>query len=134
MSKTFINPPTLFSSAQYGFSQVVISKPTGSLFHTSGQVAMDNYENVVGNTLSDQARQSLQNLSHVMTAIGGSMSDIMSLRIYFVHTEFDNIHVISEALKEFFDEKQLPASTWIGVTTLARKEFLIEIEAMGSIV
>jgi enamine deaminase RidA (YjgF/YER057c/UK114 family) len=62
MSKSYINPSTLFNSTHYGFSQVVIAKPTGTLFHTSGQVAMDNAENIVGNTLSDQARQSLTNL------------------------------------------------------------------------
>lgn len=103
------------------------------MFHTSGQVALDKDENVVGETLGDQVRQSLLNVSHAVASVGGSMADIISLRIYFVQSEFNNIHVIGDALKEFFTEKQLPASTWIGVSTLARKEFLIEIEAIGSI-
>jgi len=36
---------------------------------------------------------------------------------------------ISDALKEFFPGKRKPASTWIGVSSLASPEFLIEVEA-----
>lgn len=133
MANSYHNPSSLFNSTQYGFSQIVTVSSSGKAFHTSGQVALDNNENVMGATLLDQARHSLSNLSIAIQSIGGDLSDVMSLRIYFVQSEFDNIHAISEALKEFYHPEQLPASTWVGVASLARKSFLIEIEAMGFI-
>jgi hypothetical protein len=38
MSKTYINPPELFPSQQYGFSQVISTRGTTTVY-MSGQVA-----------------------------------------------------------------------------------------------
>lgn len=38
---------------------------------------------------------------------------------------------IADGLKEFFPGDSPPATTWIGVSSLAVKEFLIEIEAIA---
>ena len=38
---------------------------------------------------------------------------------------------VREALLGFFPAENLPTSTWIGVSVLARKDFLIEIEAVA---
>jgi enamine deaminase RidA (YjgF/YER057c/UK114 family) len=38
---------------------------------------------------------------------------------------------VREALLGFFPAENLPASTWIGVSALACKDFLIEIEAVA---
>lgn len=40
---------------------------------------------------------------------------------------------VEEALREFFPEQRRPASTWIGVASLAVSEFLIEIEATAEL-
>jgi enamine deaminase RidA (YjgF/YER057c/UK114 family) len=45
----------------------------------------------------------------------------------------DEDQVVSEALKQFFDADQAPATTWIGVRALANKDFLVEIEAVAVI-
>ena len=133
MPKTCINPPTLFNTKQYGFSQLVVSRSPGSLFCTSGQVTLDNHENVVGSDLTDQTKQVLTNIALAVQASGGDLADVMSLRIYFVQSEYLNINSIGNVLREFFGTENPPASTWIGVASLTRKDFLIEIEAMGMI-
>ena len=63
---------------------------------------------------------------------GGSLADVVSMRIYVVKEKLADIeHHISAALKEFFPAERAPATTWIGVHALANNDFLIEIEAVG---
>ncbi|VAW40328.1 hypothetical protein MNBD_CHLOROFLEXI01-3734, partial [hydrothermal vent metagenome] len=71
--------------------------------------------------------QSLRNVETAVTAANGTLNDIVALRIYIVQAWMDKTAPVSEALREFFPENP-PASTWIGVQSLARPEFLIEIE------
>ena len=59
------------------------------------------------------------------------MADVVALRVYVVNYKPDNAAAVGQALREFFPGDQAPASTWVGVTALAREEFLIEIEAVA---
>ena len=38
---------------------------------------------------------------------------------------------ITEALRKYFPGKDLPASTWLGVQSLAEEGFLIEVDAIA---
>jgi len=119
----------MYNTTQYGFSQITIGQ--GSKIVTiSGQVAWDENENIIGDDLSTQAIVALANLEKAMVAIGGTMDDVLSLRIYIKQSEMDEAGGIREALLKFFPESP-PTSTWIGVPELARPEFLVEIEAMS---
>ncbi|HOX82837.1 MAG TPA: RidA family protein [Chryseolinea sp.] len=131
MEYTYINPKSLFNSTQYGFSQMVVSNASAKLFYTSGQVAIDAEEKIVANDLAGQTREVLLNLIAALNEAGGNLKDIMMLRIYFVNKgDFKN-EEIGIVLREFFGTENPPASSWIGVHSLARPEFLIEIEASG---
>ncbi len=133
MPKTYLNPPTLFNSLQYGFSQIV-SAQGGATVYLSGQVAWDEQQRITGEgDLGVQTRQALKNIDTAMQAAGGTLADVVSLRIYFVDDFRADMHHISAALKEFFPAEHAPATTWIGVRSLADASFLIEIEAMGVI-
>lgn len=68
-----------------------------------------------------------------MKEAGGTLTDIVSMRIYIVEEKFEESHHLKDALKAFFSSDHAPATTWIGVKSLASKDFLIEIEAMGMI-
>jgi 2-iminobutanoate/2-iminopropanoate deaminase len=127
MPKEFVNPDSLFSSVPHGFSQVVIASGKKMAF-ISGQTAWDAQKKVVGNNLLEQARQALRNVESAMQAAHGSLKDVVALRIYIVNYQSENANAVGTALREFFS-KNPPASTWIGVSALARPEFLIEIEA-----
>lgn len=64
-----------------------------------------------------------------MEAAGGTLKDVVALRIYVVDYQAERGTAVGIALREFFSPENPPTSTWIGVSTLAVPEFLIEIEA-----
>lgn len=133
MPRSYVNPPSLFSSLQHGFSQAVVASGTRTV-HVSGQTAWDAGRRILGGeNLAAQSRHALENLRTAMRACGGDLSDVVSLRIYVVGdpSEPSRAAAIGDALREFFPDDARPASTWIGVAALARPEFLVEIEAVG---
>ena len=131
MPKKHINPDSLFPSLGFGFSQIV-SASGKTTIHISGQTAWDCNKQIVGRgDLAAQARQALRNVQMAIEAAGGTLADIVSLRIYVVDYRREQAEAIAGALREFFPEEKCPASTWIGVSALAVPDFLIEIEATG---
>ena len=96
----------------------------------SGQTAWDARKNIVGgDSVLEQARQAFRNLEKAMEAAGGTLKDIVALRIYVVDYQAESGTAVGITLREFFSPQNPPASTWIGVSALAVPEFLIEIEA-----
>jgi 2-iminobutanoate/2-iminopropanoate deaminase len=133
MPKEYINPPDLFSSVPFGFSQAIACHG-GKTVYISGQTAWDSEKKIVGGmNLKDQARQALKNLQVAVTSAGGGLKDIVSLRIYVVKDQSSNIGSVGEALREFFPGEKPPTSTWLGISFLAVSDFLIEIEAIAVI-
>jgi 2-iminobutanoate/2-iminopropanoate deaminase len=129
MSKEFINPDSLFQSLPYGFSQIVVATGKRMVF-ISGQTAWDEGKNIVGkDSVLEQAKQAFRNLEKAMEAAGGTLKDIVALRIYVVDYQAECGTAIGTALREVFASQKPPTSTWIGVSALADPEFLIEIEA-----
>ena len=129
MPKEYINPNSLFSSLPHGFSQVVVASGRKMVF-ISGQTAWDAHKNIVGgDNVLEQARQAFRNLETALEAAGGTLKDVVALRIYVVDYEAESGTGVGIGLTEFFSSENPPASTWIGVSALAEPEFLIEIEA-----
>jgi enamine deaminase RidA (YjgF/YER057c/UK114 family) len=128
MPKRYVNPPSLFRSES--FSQVVVSSGTRTVY-VSGQTAWDAEKKLVGGSdLGAQARQVFRNLAAALEASGGTLADVVSLRIYIVNYTPDRAGAVGGALREAFSGGK-PASTWIGVTALADPGFLIEVEAVA---
>jgi len=133
MTKIAINPKSLFDSRQYGFSQIIVSKP-GNMVFISGQVAWDENGQIVGkNNLAVQTQKALDNLKIAMKAAGGTLDNIVMLRIYKVNYQPADGAIISQALINNFGKDNPPASTWLNVQGLANKDFMIEIEAQAII-
>jgi 2-iminobutanoate/2-iminopropanoate deaminase len=129
MPKEYINPNSLFPSLPHGFSQIVVATGRKIVF-ISGQTAWDEQKNIVGrDSVLEQARQAFRNLEKAMEAAGGTLKDIVALRIYVVDYQAESGTAVGTALGESFASWNPPASTWIGVSVLADPEFLIEIEA-----
>ena len=129
MPKEYINPKSLFPSLPHGFSQVVIATGRKMVF-ISGQTAWDAQKNIVGgDSVLEQARQAFRNLGKAMEAAGGTLQDVVALRIYVVDYQAESGTAVGTALREFFSSQNPPASTSVGVAALADPEFLIEIEA-----
>jgi 2-iminobutanoate/2-iminopropanoate deaminase len=129
MPKEYINPNGLFPSLPHGFSQVVVATGRKMMF-ISGQTAWDREKNIVGgDSVLEQARQAFRNLGKAMESAGGTLKDVVALRIYIVDYQAECGTAVGTALREVFSSERPPATTWIGVSALADPEFLIEIEA-----
>jgi 2-iminobutanoate/2-iminopropanoate deaminase len=129
MPKEYINPNSLFPSLPHGFSQVVIASGRRMVF-VSGQTAWDIQKNIVGgDSVLEHARQAFRNLEKAMESAGGTLKDVVALRIYIVDYQAECGTAVGIALREFFSAEKPPTNTWIGVSALADPEFLIEIEA-----
>jgi enamine deaminase RidA (YjgF/YER057c/UK114 family) len=134
VAKRHISPPGLFSTDGLSFTQVVTSAP-GTTVYISGQTAWDADRKIVGGTdLRLQAEQSLKNLRTALDAAGASPADVVFVRVYVVDYRREHAAVLSPMLAAFFAGAPLPASTWVGVQSLAVPDFLIEIEAIAVIV
>jgi enamine deaminase RidA (YjgF/YER057c/UK114 family) len=131
LPKDYVNPSSLFRSTEYGFSQAVVASGRRTLY-LSGQTAWDADKRLVGGMdLAAQARQAFQNVRTAVEAGGGTLADVVSLRIYIVNYTPDKSRAVGDALREAFAGPAKPASTWIGVTSLADPGFLIEVEAVA---
>ena len=129
MPREHINPKTLFSSLEHGFSQIVSASGAKTIY-ISGQTAWDSHKQLVGGTdLAQQSRQALRNVMTAVEAVGGTLADVVALRIYIVNYRPEQADAVGSALRGFFPKEKRPASTWIGVSALAVPDFLIEIEA-----
>src|SRR5712671_4326118 len=129
MPKEYLNPNSLFSSLPHGFSQLVVTSGRKMVF-VSGQTAWDLRKNIVGgDSVLEQARQAFRNLETAMEAAGGTLKDIVAVRIYVADYQAESGTAVGTALREFFSAENPPANTWIGVLALAVPKFLIEIEA-----
>ena len=131
MTKEAINPDSVFRSLEHGFSQAVVASGRRTLY-VSGQTAWNSEKQLIGGAdLQGQARQAFANLQAVVEAAGGTLADVVSLRIYVVDYRPEKASVVGPAFRQFFAGEIKPASTWIGVAALADPGFLIEVEAIA---
>lgn len=131
MGRKTVQPPECFQSKPWGFSQVVIAPTGGTLVSIAGQVAWDANEQTIGETKWEQMRAALANLFHAVRAAGGHPNDLISLQICVVDFHPDEAEVLAKVLIETFGVEDPPSSTWLGVTSLARPEYLVEIQAFA---
>jgi enamine deaminase RidA (YjgF/YER057c/UK114 family) len=127
--RSLIVPAGVFDSRQYGFAQVtVVPTPAGRAVHVSGQVAWDVDQNIVGpGDIGRQLEQSLDNLAAALASVGATLDRVGALRLYIRQSHIGEGKAISAALRARFGDNP-PCSTWIGVTSLADDQFLIEVE------
>ena len=133
MTKQHIQPPELFDSSRFGFSQVV-SVSDETIVYVSGQTGMDaNFQLVGEGDVGVQAEQAFENLRLALAAVGGVAADVTSLRIYVVDYGPASMVAIGGPVQRFFGTAKPAAQTLIGVQALGMPELLIEIEATAAI-
>jgi len=59
------------------------------------------------------------------------MEDLIKVNYYVVNLRPDQLPIIREVRTKYFSAERPPASTLVGVTALAREDFMIEIEAVA---
>lgn len=127
MHKTAINPPSVFNTLQYGFSQAVEVRG-GRRLMLSGQVGVDASERTVGPGLLEQTSAAVDNIETLLAEVGGDLGHVVMLRIYIAESARNEQDAIVTVLRERFPIDP-PPSSWIIVSGLSLPEWLIEIEA-----
>jgi enamine deaminase RidA (YjgF/YER057c/UK114 family) len=130
MTLDCINPPGLRTPQTY--THVVVA--TGSkLVFVAGQEPEDEHGNIVGpGDLAAQARQVFANVGRALAAAGAEPNQVAKITIYVVQHRREYLPVIEEGRVALFGEHK-PADTLIGVETLSRPEYLIEVDAIAVI-
>jgi enamine deaminase RidA (YjgF/YER057c/UK114 family) len=129
MQTQFLNPPTLCPTI--GWTHVVTAT-AGKTIYISGQVSVNNKGEVVGKgDLQAQVEQTFLNLSHALTAAGATFKDVIKSNLYVVGLAPELVPIIREVRARYFDAKNPPASTLVGVEKLVHPDWLIEIELVA---
>jgi 2-iminobutanoate/2-iminopropanoate deaminase len=100
---------------------------TGDLLFCSGQVALNQSGELVGETAAEQAEQCLHNLQAVCDAAGTTLDRAVRCTVYFTDIAGD-FAAVNEVYARFF-ERHPPARVGIGVAALP-KGALVEIDAV----
>jgi 2-iminobutanoate/2-iminopropanoate deaminase len=126
-STRYVNPPGLVKPT--GYTHVVVA-PDGRTVHIAGQVAFDSAGAVVGQgDFTAQAEQVYRNLQRALESVGGSMADLVKTTTFI--TDIKNLPSLREVRSRRLSKTQPPANTLLQVSSLARPELLIEIEAVA---
>lgn len=110
------------------YSHGVVVEGANRTLYVAGQIGFDETGELVGpGDPAAQAAQALTNLSRVVEAAGGRMEDVAKTTVFLV----DLAHrvPVGEVRSRFFP-KDPPANTLLVVTSLARPDILVEIEAV----
>jgi enamine deaminase RidA (YjgF/YER057c/UK114 family) len=129
--KQYFNPGDL--RAPVGFTHVVTTSP-GKMIFVAGQVALNKQGEVVGKgDLRAQATQVFENLKVALGAAGASFADVVKINTYVVNHKPADVTIFREVRSKYVSKEKPPASTFVGVQSLAREECLIEIELIAMI-
>lgn len=100
----------------------------GDLLFCSGQIGVDpKTNNLVGNTVSEQAKQVFENLKTVLEAGGSGFDNVLKVNVYLKN--MDDFSVMNEIYARHFEEPY-PARATVEVARLPRGA-LIEIECIA---
>ncbi len=114
-----------------GFAHVVTSTHATTVF-VSGQVAYDDEGRIVGHTdLTAQTHQVYSNIEKALAAVGASLQDVTKTVLFVRDLDPDKARIIREARAPFLSAGRLPASTMVGVASLAHPDLLLEVEAVA---
>ena len=116
------NVPAVFSDA------VRIQLADCALLYISGKLGVDG-EGRMGRTIREQTKQILENVKAVMTREGGTMNDIVRVRVYVTQIDAQSLRDVHDVRSEYWTPGQYPASTLVRVDQLVRDGALIEIDA-----
>ena len=123
----YVNPPSLVKPN--GYTHVVVA-PDGRTAYIAGQVAYDSTGQLVGGAdFRAQTERVFQNLERALASVDGSLADVVKTTTFI--TDAKHIPILREIRLKYTGRGHPPANTLVVVSSLARPEFLIEIEAVA---
>ena len=110
-----------------GYSEaVVVTTSSHKTVYISGQVGE-------GQDLETQMRSAIEKMKVLLGNMGGNTSDIVKMNTYIVGYDEAQLEPFRKVRKELLGDEKMPASTLVGVQALAKKDWLIEIDAVAVI-
>lgn len=131
MAKRLVDPPNLYDGSPLGLSQGTLDVDSGLLF-VSGQVDWDPRQQVVHDSVAGQFEAALANVRSVLEAAGARVTDLLHLRIYVRGELEDHMAAVAPILARFLGDSRT-AITGIGVSSLASRATLVEVEAVARV-
>lgn len=119
------NPEGVWAPGERAFSQGVVQGP-GEVVHVTGQVAWDEHSNVIGaGDAEAQLAKAFENVAAILGEVGGRLSDVVSLTIYYLDRA--DLPAIQRVRARHFATATAPVSILIQVAGLVLPEFLVEV-------
>ncbi|TMC99128.1 MAG: RidA family protein [Chloroflexi bacterium] len=131
MEKTFINPGTIAPPlSNYSHAVRVVIGDT-ALINVAGQVPLDPNGNLVGeNDITKQTQFVFEQISTILKAAGGSLSDVVKANIYV--TDMSQYAKVAEVRNRYFAVNP-PGTTFVEVSKLVKEGFMVEIEVQAAV-
>lgn len=131
-----MNPTAYKSSPKVfnikGLSQSVsIDCGNSKMILLSGQVPLDPEGNLVGNNVEDQTHQVFKNIENILKEYGGTGKDIIKLGIFI--TDITRTPDFRKVRDLYINLQSPPVSSLVEVSSLFRKDVLVEVEATAVI-
>lgn len=121
IKKEYINPGPGYTHT------LVVSSGSTKTIYISGQTGE-------GKDLEAQIRSAFGNLKKQLNDAGAQLSDIVKMTTYIVKYKESDLDIFRNVRKEMLGEKNMPANTLVGVYSLYKDEYLVEMEAVAVIV
>lgn len=96
----------------------------GGLLFVAGQGPFDATGRMVGSTIAEQTRATLDNVKAIVEAAGATLADVVKVNVYL--TDLAHFGAMNEVYASFFPEPY-PARTTVEAGLLG---FLVEIDAV----
>lgn len=126
-----IETDSVYKTSNLGFSQAIISN---NMVYTSGIVGWGKNFKLKGKGgFMDQADQCFENLELLLKNANSSMEKVIHLRIYVIDISKQNKAIINNLIKKHFCSGYRPATTFLCIKALARKELKIEVESISAV-
>jgi enamine deaminase RidA (YjgF/YER057c/UK114 family) len=129
MKKEHVNPASW--QEKFGYSQGCRVDKAQRLLFVAGQIALDENGDVVGEgDFEAQTRQVFTNMGRVLESAGMSFENLVQIGGFL--TDIGQLPTYARVRDEFVNTSAPPASTTIGVTSLALPELLVEVNAIAA--
>jgi enamine deaminase RidA (YjgF/YER057c/UK114 family) len=110
------------------YSHGIEVPPNARWLHVAGQVAV-RPDGSVPATIVEQTEVVWQNILAVLADAGMGIGDVVKITSFL--TRFDNFQTFAQVRARFLGSHR-PASTLLVISSLARPEFLVEVEAIAA--
>ncbi len=108
------------------YSQAVV---VDGILYSSGQIGLKPDGELIGDDVSSQTKQVLENLKAVLAEAGATLNDVIKTTIFL--DNMDDFGVVNKIYEEYFGSNR-PARSTVAVKTLP-KNVKIEIDCIAKV-